>query len=76
MNRIPLVKHILFLKTHYISSFRHLTISAILCERKSLKPYDRRYDINPLDVDPKNEGGSETLVKYLKRRGFLIYIYF
>lgn len=52
-----------------LCSLRPITTSSILYERKGLKPFDRRYAINPLDVDPKNEGGSQKLVNYLNRRG-------
>ena len=73
MSSLHLLK-INVLKTQLTCCTRTFVTCNVLNTRKGLKPFDRRYDINPLDVDPKEEGGSQKLVNYLNRRGCIVFI--
>ena len=47
---------------------RLFSTSACMLERKTLVPFDDRYELNPKDVGPHKKGGSMKIARYLGRR--------
>ena len=47
---------------------RLFSTSACMLERKTLIPFDDRYELNPKDVGPHKKGGRMKLARYLGRR--------
>jgi len=52
---------------------RMFSTSMRMFPRKTLIPFDDRFELNPKDVGPHKKGGNRKLAKYLGRRGKLIH---
>ena len=48
---------------------RSLTLTACVFERKTLKPYDRRFPLSPKDISEFKPGGNKDICKMVGRTG-------
>ena len=51
---------------------RVFSTSSCVFSRKTLIPFDDRFELNPKDVGPHRKGGNTKLARYLGRRSKLM----